>query len=276
MRFSGGWLCASLFVAGCNATYAPPIRAVQYGAPARLEQGHVEVGGDAGGFSAPTAGGPHVGVGIRDWVALEAGGNFQLVMGNVHKWAMGFVGPRFSYAPHRQEAVHFVGDLELGLGAGVGGVLDDNDAPSKDCTSCDGRAATDRIAGGGYAGIGIGEQIHWFSVFARVRVEGSTATNVPTTVWPSATAGVEFNIRKRAAITLAGGYIGYTNARDTEHGWFYQLGVTAFFDARDRAAAPTTAPTPPRPPTPPPPPPPLQEDWDEPAPDVDAPTDDEE
>ncbi len=264
---------------GCNTYYAPPIRAVQYGAPARLEAGRVEVGGTAGGFLLPDVGGPHIGVGIRDWVALEAGGNLALDYVK-DSWALAWLGPRFSYAPHRERRVHLISDLELGVGVGVGGVRDSNAPPSKDCTDCDGRSGWDRIASGGYAGVGIGAQIAWFSVYARTRLEASTATNVPTTLWPSASVGIEFNVHKRAAITLGGGYIGYVNRSDQAHAWFYQLGVTLFFDAfvarrPSAAAAPTPEPTPPRPtmapprPTMAPPPPPVDDDdRDEPFPDA--------
>ena len=110
-------------------------------------------------------------------------------------------------------------------------------------------------------------------------MEVTTATHIPTTAWPSASVGLELNIRKVAAITLAGGYLGYTNSADTEHGWFYQLGVVGFIDAfgphHARAAAThAPEPTPPRP-TPPPPPPACEEQApDEPMPD-DAPADDD-
>ena len=79
-------------------------------------------------------------------------------------------------------------------------------------------------------------------------MEATTATNVPATVWPSASVGIEFNVRKRAAISLGGGYIGYFNALDKAQLWFYQLGVSLFFDAFPRhghrapATAPPTAP----------------------------------
>lgn len=237
-----------LVVCGCNTYFAPPIRAVQYGAPARLEEGRIEVGGTAGGFAIPDVGGPHLGVGIRDWLALEVGGNLALGYGR-DSWALAYLGPRFSYAPHRAQRVHLISDLELGVGVGVGGVRDSNATPSPDC-HCDGLAGFDRIASGGYAGIGIGAQISWFSIYARTRVEASTATNVPTTVWPSASVGIEFNFRKRAALTLGGGYIGYVNSVDKIHAWFYQIGITAFFDAfgpRRHSVAPAATPTPLRP-----------------------------
>jgi hypothetical protein len=204
-------------------------------------------------------------------VALEVGGNF-FIDSYRYAWAMGFIGPRFSYVPHRERRVHLISDLELGVGAGRGGTHDGNEPRSGDCTDCDGLRALDRAAGGGYAGLGIGAQISWFSIYGRARVEVSTAENVPTTTWPTLSVGSEFNLHKRAAITLAAGYIGYVNTRDQEHGWFYQIGVTVFIDAwaRHKEAAPAPA-TPPRPVIAPPrpvivPPPPCDCDDDEPMP----------
>lgn len=260
--------------AGCDPYYAPPLRAVQYGAPARLEQGRVEVGVSAGGLAVPDVISPHLGVGLRDWVAIEAGGNFTADFGR-QAWALGFVGPRFSYAPHRERRFHFISDLELGVGGGVGGVRHGNEPQSRECPACDGLTSYDRVAGGGYAGVGLGAQIAWFSLFARGRIEATTATNVPATAWPSASVGMELNVRKRAALTVAGGYIGYFNAHDFANAWFYQLGVTFFIDAFSRhreAVAPSV--TPPRPvPAPPPPPsscaPCAACDGDEPMPDDD-------
>jgi len=243
-----------LVLGGCNATYAPPIRGFQYGAPARLTEGRVEIGGTAGGLVVPDVGGPHVAVGLRDWVALEAGGNFLLLGGG--QWAMGFAGPRFSFAPHRYRPVHLIADLELGLGAGVGGILQGGDAPSDQCPQCDERKWTDRVAWGGYQGFGLGAQIHWFSIYMRAHLEESTATNIPTTLWPSVSVGLEANIKKRAAITIGGGYLGYTNTQDHANAWFYQIGVTVFVDAFSRHEKRA-----------PPPPPPPNDDWDEPEPD---------
>jgi hypothetical protein len=253
----------------CDPTYAPPIRAVQYGAPARLTEGRVEIGAAAGGLWVPQIVSPHVAVGVRDWVALEAGANALVPPDRRYAWALAFVGPRFSMAPHRERSIHFIGDLELGAGAGVGGVLHGNDAATPDCAVCDGRAAFDRVAGGGYAGVGVGAQIAWFSIYGRSRFEVSGATNVPVTVWPSVSLGLEANLRKHAALTLGGGYLGYANAVERIHAWFYQIGVTIMFDAfAPRGRAPSAASPPPRPaPSPPPPAYQDEEEFDEPWPD---------
>lgn len=256
MRFA---VVGALVLAGCNPSFAPPIRAFSYGAPARLEQGRVEVGGTAGGLMLPTVGGPHLAYGITDFVAVEAGGNFDLFDGDRYKWALGFAGLRLSTAPHREQPVHWIGDLEVGAGAGVGGMREGNDPPSKNCTDCDGLSATDRIAYGAYQGLGGGIRAHWFSIYARVRLEESTATHVPVTLWPSVSLGLEADIKHRAAIGVSGGYMGYTNSRDSENFWFWQVGVSVFFDTKyARRKAPPAA-TPPRPLVP-------QEEWDEPRP----------
>jgi hypothetical protein len=127
--------------------------------------------------------------------------------------------------------VHFIGDLELGIGAGVGG--NDNTSGAS-YYQADGLDWNQRVAWGGYQGIGFGGQINWFSIYVRARIEESTAATLPLTLWPSASVGLEANILQRASIGVAGGYLGYTNAKDTENGWFYQIGVTVFLDAFKR------------------------------------------
>jgi hypothetical protein len=268
---------AVVVATGCDPTYAPPIRAVQYGAPARLTEGRVEIGATAAGLAVPNDFSPHLAVGVRDWLALEAGGNALLGAGR-NGWALGFVGSRFSMAPNRERRTHFIGDLELGAGAGVGGVLTGNATLSPGCR-CDGLSGFDRVAGGGYAGFGIGAQIAWFSIYTRTRFEVSAATNVPVTVWPSTSIGLEANLRKRAAITLGGGYLGYANAVDHIHAWFWQIGVTFMFDAFAPLRRGPSAVRPPTPPRPTPPPAPAYEDeeeFDEPWPDDADDTDDTE
>jgi len=263
MRFAvvGAWV-----LAGCSPTFAPPIRAFQYGAPARLEQGRVEVGGTAGGLGIPDVGGPHLAAGIRDWIAIEAGANLHLDVPDRDKWALGFLGLRLSYAPHREELVHWIADFEAGAGAGVGGYREGNDAPGKDCTDCDGLDATQRTAYGAYQGFGGGLRIHWFSIYGRLRLEESTATHVPTTLWPSASLGLEADLFRRVALGVAGGYLGYTNSRDTENGWFWQIGVSVFFETKYARKKTPPAATPPRPLVP-------QEEWDEPRPVEEPPSD---
>jgi hypothetical protein len=255
-------VATALLGAACNPTYAPPVRGVQYGAPARLQQGHVEIGGTAGGVVVPNVGGPHVAIGVTDWFAVEAGGNF-----SYDEWSIGFVGTRFSFSGDRRRRAYLIGDLELGAGAGLGGQLDGN-RDKLDCNYCDGLKAVERIAYGGYQGAGLGVRIRWFSIFGRVRLEESRATNVPLTLWPSASVGMEFRVHDKVALGLASGVMGYSNSRDSAVGWFYQLGITIFLDQRTPPPPPAVEPyTPypvryvPAPLPPPPPPPPAAAPW---------------
>ncbi len=223
----------ALFVcAGCDATYAPPVRAAAYGAPGRLDQGRVEFSASAGGVAVPQVVVAHVGYGVTDWFAVEAGANIA-----PGAWYTGFVGPRFSWVPHREDPFHFVSDFEAGFGGGVGGSLLDNAAPSKDCPDCDGRAFSDRAAYGGYQGLGLGYKMRWFTLFTRVRVEESIANNVPITVWPSAMVGLEFDVKRIVSFTVGGGYMGYHDSKDAVDGWFYQFGLTVFLDTDKRHRA---------------------------------------
>ncbi|HZS36016.1 MAG TPA: hypothetical protein VFF06_04280 [Polyangia bacterium] len=233
MELRARLLLGSLLIfSGCDATYAPLIRAGAYGAPGRLDAGRVEISATTGGVFIPQVFVPHVGYGVTDWFAVEAGGNIA-----PGAWYTAFAGTRFSLVPNRHEPVHFVGDLELGFGGGVGGARYSNAPQSSDsCPDCDGRTYTDRNAFGGYQGLGVGIKIYWFTLFLRARVEESVTTNVPVTIWPSAMIGFEFDVRRVVSFTLGGGFIGYHDDTDAEPGWFYQLGLTFFIDTkRDHA-----------------------------------------
>lgn len=221
----------------CSPTFAPLVRATHSGSPGRLEAGELELSGAAGGYALPTVGGPQIAYGLLDWLSIEAGGNLSLAE-NQATWMMGYLGPRLTYAPNRKALVHFVSDLELGFGMGVGGVLHGNPAPA--CLgSCaqggDGLSWSDRLAYGSYQGIGLGGRFHWFSLFVRARVEASSARGVPLTLWPSAMLGIEFDWAHRVAIGAGGGYMGYMNSVDSTNGWFYQLNLTVFLGVRKKA-----------------------------------------
>jgi hypothetical protein len=230
MRTTIAALALLSFTAGCNPTYAPLVRAVQYGAPARLEQGRVELGGTAGGVVVPMTGGPHLAVGLTDWAAVEAGGNFFY-----DEWVMGFVGTRFSFTGDRKRRAYLIGDLELGVGGGLGGQLNGNQGTTSASEPGDDLTALQRVAWGGYQGAGLGVRIRWFSIYGRVRVEESKATNIPLTLWPSASVGMEFRVNDRVALNLGTGVMGYTNSRDSAWGMFYQVGMVLFFDSRTPA-----------------------------------------
>jgi hypothetical protein len=175
-------------------------------------------------------GGPHLAVGVRDWVSLEAGSNLSFAGGETN-WAMAWFGPRFTWAPHRDEPNFFAADLELGAGFGLGGSLRGNESPGAACdfTCPDGRHWSDRVAGGAYQGFGLGGHFHWFALYLRIRVEEAATTHVPTTFWPSAMLGMEFSLGRRAAFSLGGGFLGYFNNYENQPGWFYQLALTVFF-----------------------------------------------
>jgi hypothetical protein len=218
----------------CNATFSPLVRGAHYGSPGRLDEGQLEISGTAGGVIAPGIGGPQLAYGVSDWLSLEAGGNFSLAA-NQQNWAMGYFGPRLTYALDRQSPVHFVSDLELGVGLGVGGALHDNESKDSFCQSCDASTWNQRFSYGSYQGIGVGGRFHWFSLFVRARVEESVASGIPLTLWPSAMLGLEFDFSRRAALGLGGGFMAYVNDIDKQYGWFYQASLTVFLDVRKRA-----------------------------------------
>jgi hypothetical protein len=224
----------TLLFAGCNPTYAPAIRAAHYGAPGHLDQGQVELGATAGGVALPLTGGPNIAIGLRDWATIEFGGN----LSTEGQWAMGYVGSRFSASEHRDRPYHLLFDAEAGVGGGGGGDCHTRDSKTQESRPCD-QLGLGRLAFGGYQGFGFGYQFNWFSLYGRMRLEESKATNVPTTIWPSAMLGMEFNIKRRAAINLGGGFMAYHNDAQDQVGWFYQVGVSFFFDAFKRSAKPS-------------------------------------
>lgn len=220
-------LALAACLCACNPVYAPLIRAAQYGAPGRLQGGRGEVGTTAAGMGIPNDLVPHVGFGIRDWAALEFGGNYL-----PGEWATGWIGPRFTWAPHPERPIRLALDGEFGVGGGRGGDLHGNPYPeSDDCGSdCDGRQWQDRVAGGGYAGFGIGGHFHWFALYLRGRLEVSKATHIPVTYWPSGGVGMEFDIARIVQLSASGGLLGYRNEADAEMGWFWQFGLNVQFD----------------------------------------------
>jgi hypothetical protein len=215
----------------CSPVYAPLVRGAHYGAPGRLAEGQMEVGGAMGGVITPTIGGPALALALRDWVSLEAGANLSFVS---EQWAMGYLGSRFSWVPGgRSRPYRFAADLEVGVGAGAGGAACSRSADDG-CYPVDNREWKDRFAFGSYQGFGLGGHFRWYSLYLRARVEESGATNVPMTVWPSLALGQGFNIKGRVSIDLSGGFMAYSNAQDHEVGWFYQLAVVIFLDAFER------------------------------------------
>jgi hypothetical protein len=221
-----------LAAADCSPVYAPPVRGIQAGAPGRVREGDVEIGATMAGVLAPTAGSLHVAYGLYDWLSLEGGGTFIVSPAGSSPLpysVMGWVGPRFTL-PRKPNGVSLLLDGELGIGAGVGGELCPTD-PSTNKTVCepDGLRWYQRTAFGGYQGGGLGLAVSWFSFYGRVRVEESTATDIPVTFWPSATLGLGFDLGRHVSLDLGGGYLGYRNAKDQEDGWVYQVGFSGRF-----------------------------------------------
>lgn len=207
-------------VAGCNATYAPPIRSTHYGAPGRLAPGQGEVALAAGNRAHGTLG-----------VGLPVGGSVR-VEGNVdvsEHWVMGLAGLR---ATHRLGDSGLVLDGEGGLGIGRGGERCGNNTDlNATCAAgmADGRSALGRLAGGGYAGAGLGWwPVRWFALFGRGRAQVATATNVPATLWWSTLAGPEFQIGP-VALYAGAGWAGYVNDVEHEDGLILELGAALRF-----------------------------------------------
>jgi hypothetical protein len=209
-----------LLLSACAPSYSPLIRGPAAGAPGRMREGRLAIGGTAAGITAPNVGGPHLALGVSDLVALEVGGNFW-----ADHWAMGWTGARITWWARREQEVRFAFDVELGVGVGVGGELHDakGNVP-------DGYQSLERRAGGGYAGFGVALHWRWLAAYARVRLEESFAEHIPATSWPSAIGGFDFDILGRASVGVAGGYLAYINRADQEHGGFYQLQATVYFD----------------------------------------------
>jgi hypothetical protein len=201
----------------------PPIRASHYGAPGRMEAGMVEASGNVTWADAEIAGGPMVGYGVSEAVAVEGGGEV-----GSNQRAIGYAGVRYTPLRPNGRSRAFVLDLESGAGAGVGGTRCVNsvcDSPRMDWS---------RPAGGGYLGIGIGGKINWFSPWLRLRTQASVAKDVPITSITSAGAGVQFSIASLAHIYMGTGVYLLTNQNVTHWGFAYFDGGLSFTIATPR------------------------------------------
>jgi hypothetical protein len=225
-RFLGAPLAALFLMAfgeACYPVYAPPVRAVHSGAPGRIHEGEVEIGGTMAGVTTPFAGSVHVAYGVHDWVSLEGGGTF-IGTPSAPLSAMGWVGPRFTL-PRRTQGPSLLLDLELGIGAGVGGERCSRDGG---CAS-DHLGWSDRVALGGYEGGAVGFGYRWFSLYLRGRMEQSVATNIPVTFWPSGLLGVGFDLGRHVSLDAGGGFMGYFNGQDAIAGPIWQTSLTFRF-----------------------------------------------
>jgi hypothetical protein len=203
-------LLGATSISGC-VSVAPAIRASHYGAPGRMEAGMVEASGNVTWSDLDLSGGPMLGYGVTDAVAVEGGAE----VGSATR-AIGYGGVR--YTPLRPEGRDFAFtlDLEAGAGAGVGGQRCDAEGNCESTTE-DWR----RPAGGGYLGVGIGGKIKWFSPWLRARTQASGAEGVPVTSITTAHAGVQFSIARLAHIWLGTGAYLLVNENIRGWGWNY-------------------------------------------------------
>lgn len=211
-----------VLIGGC-AAYAPPVRSLGYGAPGRLRQGDLEVGGGFVGALVPAAGGGWVGYGVRDWAAVEVGAD------GSRGWGMGFLGGRFTHAPHRDRKLHGALDGEVGVGLGAGGA----GAPSGDGEmSGDSRRWQDRLALGGYLGGGAGYHIDFFALYARGRVQPTIAEGLPGTLWGQAQGGFQVRIARTVDLFSSAGAAGFVTGPANRVGWVWDLGISVHFGVR--------------------------------------------
>lgn len=228
-------LVALAVMAGCvPPTFAPPIRAAQFGAPARLTRGLGAVFA-AVGTSGARYGSLGVSVPVRAGLRVEASGDA------TEYSATGSAGIRYTHLAGRLGM-----DAEFGLGAGAGGALCGNNLDTtRPCeagqrASATGAAATpllypdgleawERVAFGGYAGFGFGARPwSWVEVYLRGRLQLSRATHVPTTLWGTALGGVQFKLGP-VDLSAALGWSCYFDERDQANGALLEAGITVPF-----------------------------------------------
>ena len=206
-------------LSGCMLTYSPPIRGAHGGAPAPPSRLGVEAallvpaGGYQGTLSMPVG---------RKVEVLLGGQGSEVQM-------MGFLGARLHPAAERsreeatlQRPVVDV-EVEAGLGVGAGG--------ERDCDEYEGRCEDDRdslqrMAYGGYAGLGLAYWAEpWFAVYGRTLLQGSKASGIPHTTWATVLAGVQFVVGPVGA-HLGFGYGGYYNTVDSESSIVLEAGLS--------------------------------------------------
>ncbi len=211
----------AVLLGGCGPTYAPPLRSTHPGAAGRQQPGKWVVGGSGNVY---LSGGADVSIPVGNSpIHAEVGADFRM-----DDWAMGYVGARATYdtrhtgrgdnmpgkfkAPAPPEDMGFAIDGEFGLGAGLGGRGGKN-------------KPKDPIAFGGYVGLGIaGHFSPWFALWARVRLQRTKASSIPTTTWFSTLAGPEFKAGPVLMYT-GGGLAAYNNSDDDFSGLFAELGI---------------------------------------------------
>lgn len=219
-------LALALALPACTS-FGPAVRSPGYGAPGRLRQGQLELGGGVavpGGYG-PGAGGPYLAYAVRDWANVEIGADF-----NYRTWALGYLGGRFTHAPNRDKKLHYALDGELGVGMGAGGSLHCG-GPNAPLYDCDGRRWTDRFAVGAYAGGGAGYHFSWFALFARGRVQATLADGLPGTVYTALHGGMQFRIARRVDLHASGGIFNlHPGAFSRGVQPYWDVGLSVYFD----------------------------------------------
>lgn len=189
------------------------------GAPGRVHEGDIELGGAATGVmvSAPPAyGGPALSIGVTERVAIEGGADF-----GTGQWAMGWLGTRVTGRRSSRGSLTLVGDVELGAGGGAGGSQCDQGRYDR----CDRINWYDRLAGGAYAGFGGALRWRIPAVYTRLRAQVTGAQGVPTTAWTSWSSGVELRFVDRVSLWTGVGLADYHNRDDHLWGGIYELGL---------------------------------------------------
>ncbi|MBZ5712613.1 hypothetical protein K7C98_25505 [Nannocystis pusilla] len=209
-------------------SYGPPVRSPGYGAPGRIRQGQLEIGGAVAHPGNPGSGGPFIGYGLRDWASIEIGADF-----SYRQWALGYLGGRFTYAPKRDRKLHGALDGELGVGGGAGGQFY---CPQDPCA--DARRWTDRAALGGYVGGGAGYHFSFFALYARGRFQATAAEGLPSTLFGTLHGGMQFRIARHVDIFASGGLFGLHNSEGNVYNPYWDVGLSVYFDVLRRKQRP--------------------------------------
>ena len=190
--------CLVLSLSAC-VTAAPTPRAAFGGMPGHVSAGKLEFGGNVT-LLPPVAGtlGPNLSFALDDRWQLDLGGSFG-------EMAMGYAGANWHRRKPLGENSHIVLELDLGLGAGTGGRCDQSGDSPHCAEKYEQLSWDERPAVGGYAGAGVGFQIRWFSVFARIRDELVDAKGIPTSNWLGGVVGVGFDFGQAVHFYVAGG-----------------------------------------------------------------------
>ena len=216
----------------CVVVHPPPARTTHFGAPGRIEPERIDLAYSGsipflleGGYLEMATGGPALSYTIDERFMVEVG--VDTVSSEIadSQWTMAFAGGRYTFHFGEGGSVRGAGDVEIGASLGVGGELNcgDGDNLVHD-SSCgldgwsDGIHWSDRLAGGGYVGSGLGLHARWFSFFGRIRVQHTAAQNIQPTVWLSGILGIGFDIMDYFDIYLGGG-LGYYGNEVQENGF---------------------------------------------------------